>query len=63
MKMVCSKLEQNQTVSVEDPSKHYLEEQSDNSHGTFVSAVQIKSEKAGKITGLKWIFEGIAYIK
>jgi hypothetical protein len=31
--------------------------------GTFVSAVQIKSEKAGKLTGIKWIFEGIAYIK
>jgi hypothetical protein len=60
MQMICSNLEQNETVKVEDPSKHCLEDPSENSAGTFVSAVQVKGEKAGKLTGIKWIFEGIA---
>ncbi len=54
--MKCEDINLTQNSLVQDTYGHPLTEQTKNKPGTFVSGLQVKYEKGGRLTGARWAF-------
>ena len=56
IQMKCEDINLTQNSLVQDTYGHPLTEQTKNKPGTFVSGLQVKYEKGGRLTGARWAF-------